>query len=864
MAIVGQHPSQSMLDLYMQGRVDSSHEQDAIEQHLKSCEECQRAAMAAIPSRLETKLAETASVDNARPERLSEGFDLRQEIGRGGSGIVYRAYQASLDRWVAVKVLHAGTEVGRAGMARFRREALALAHLDHPNVLKIYDCGEQRGVPYLAMELVEGKNLSEHLSGCVLSSLESAQLVCVLADAVAHAHNQGILHRDMKPQNILLQKIEVADHQQSQSFLLPGGIARESLLKEYQPKIADFGLASLRDGSQFHTKTGEIIGTPAYMAPEMFQTQRQQLGPAVDIYGLGMILYECLTGALPFPGSSIAEITAAVLHSDPTPISVLRAQVPKDLQIICMKCLEKDPNRRFRSARELSEELTRFINGEPIRSRSASLIERLRRWVRRNPWRSAALTGFALGFIAIPVAVGYHIHRLRIDRQEAIQNYESARESLLQMLARAAEPREVMIPQLTELNLEQARDARVFFWQLSRDERNPRAKFDLARVDLIIGSLNISLGRVEKGREYLQEARSLGEELLKYQPFAKDGREVIAESFNKEAVSWMVIDNDKSIQLQREAKSIYQILAEEHPRDRLHQEQLAWSMHNLGSSLFHRGNFDEAFQELSDSVVIRNRLDDGTKESVSIVRGAAGTYTNLALIHATRGNNEQAEQCYRQAIDRLNRVRANLPNPAHIAMEWSSTLLNLATLLGNTDRIDEAIELCSKPIDELKERIAADHNLTGYSENLFKLLATRAQLYGTKSMWKEANADWQEAAQTDWEQSWREWASLQCRLTWAYLGDVTNACRGLESLDLDALPSDQFLLVADIYATSAHSLEATSNSNQHVESDKVLALRSRAAELMQTYKQRENVSDIHSLPINQPAWSFLLGTQDGR
>jgi tetratricopeptide (TPR) repeat protein len=334
------------------------------------------------------------------------GYEVLSELGRGGMGVVYKARQLSLGRVVALKMLLAGEHASGVGLARFKAEASAVAGLQHPNLVQVYEVGEHDGCPFFSMEFVAGRTLGERINGNPLPADEAARTTAVLARAMHFAHQRGVVHRDLKPANVLL----AADG---------------------SPKIADFGLAK-RQGAQSHTRTGDVLGTPSYMAPEQVAGKGKDAGPAADIYALGALLYEMLTGRPPFKGESAADTLFQVLHADPVPPSLLRAKSPRDLETICLKCLEKDPRKRYASAQALAEDLERFLEGRPIVARPISLAGRVLKWARRRP-ALASLT--AVSVTAVLALTSFLVwHSASEQRRQARERREA-----LSVLARGRE-----------------------------------------------------------------------------------------------------------------------------------------------------------------------------------------------------------------------------------------------------------------------------------------------------------------------------------------------------------------------------------------------------------------------------------------
>ena len=300
-----------------------------------------------------------------------DGYHFESVLGRGGIGVVFKARHLKLNRNVALKMLLSGVYAGSVERARFRREAEAVAALAHPNIVQVYDTGDAAGRNYFTMEIIEGGTLAQKLAAKLQPAREAAELVATLARALQFAHQSGFLHRDLKPSNILL-------------------------TSEGVPKITDFGLARSIDAGPEFTLSGMRVGTPSYMAPEQAMGKSSAIGPAVDVYSLGAMLYEMLTGGPPFKGESAADIVRQVTMEDPVAPSRLNPRTPRDLETICLKCLHKQPERRYASAAALAEDLQCFVRGEAIAARPEGRLERLAREVRRRPIMMVSLTAIAL------------------------------------------------------------------------------------------------------------------------------------------------------------------------------------------------------------------------------------------------------------------------------------------------------------------------------------------------------------------------------------------------------------------------------------------------------------------------------------
>ena len=330
------------------------------------------------------------------------GYEILRELGEGGMGVVYLARQLGLKRLVALKMIRTARGNGKL-RERFRREAESVARLQHPNIVQIYEVGEVGGEPFLSLEYVEGTSLDRRLDGRPIPSVLAARLLLIVARAIQFAHDRGVVHRDLKPANILLsmQNAECRMHNER-----PGDSAFGI------PKIADFGLAMQLDDDARLSHDGDILGTPAYMAPEQAAGRMRDIGPHSDVYALGAILYELLTGRAPFVGLSAEETVKQVCEQEPVPPRRLLGRLPRDLDTICLKCLEKAPARRYASAADLAEDLRRFLDGEAITARPTGPAECAYRWARRSPAAATLLACVALVVVVAAAAVSFHIQRL--------------------------------------------------------------------------------------------------------------------------------------------------------------------------------------------------------------------------------------------------------------------------------------------------------------------------------------------------------------------------------------------------------------------------------------------------------------------
>jgi WD40 repeat protein/serine/threonine protein kinase len=391
------------------------------------------------PAEGDDRFHEAATVPQATPPEADAGaaptvpgYEIVGELGRGGMGVVYKARHVRLNRVVALKMVLAGGHAGEEERVRFEAEAEVVARLQHPHIVQIYEVGEQQGVPYFSLEFCAGGSLEKRLGGTPLPPQEAAALVETLARAMEAAHRAGIVHRDLKPANVLL-----ASGGREPPVVAESTGGSHPPLAGYTPKITDFGLAKRLDAGTGRTQSGAIMGTPSYMAPEQAGGHSKQVGPLADVYALGAVLYECLTGRPPFKAATQLDTLLLVLSQEPVPVRQLQPKVPADLETIALKCLQKEPHKRYGSAQALADDLRRFLAGETIIARPVTHRERVSKWVKRRP-AVAALLGVTV--LMVLAMVGGGVSLLYSGRlQEALRQEAQQRRIAEEQQARAVE-----------------------------------------------------------------------------------------------------------------------------------------------------------------------------------------------------------------------------------------------------------------------------------------------------------------------------------------------------------------------------------------------------------------------------------------
>src|SRR6476469_5487012 len=389
------------------------------------------AGRADTPSAADENAAPKNKKSASAAELLGElgDYELLEEVGRGGQGVVFRARQKSLNRIVALKVISLGQWASKAHLKRFRREAEAAAGLEHPGIVPIHEVGERDGSCYFSMKFIEGGQVDEVVRRTPMSIRQAAELIAKVARTVHYAHEHGILHRDIKPGNILLDA-------------------------NGEPHLTDFGLARLLETESSVTQTLDVLGTPSYMAPEQAVGNNAAVSSVTDVYGIGAVLYQLLTGQPPFAGGATYETIKLLLDTEPRQPRLLNPKIDRDLSTICLKCLEKDPKRRYTSALALAKDLERWLKHEPILARHTGIIGRSRKWVRRNPSSAllaaclvalAAAAGWIVWkseFIRHPVTTGIAVlpfENLSEQREDAAAFVDGVQDDVLTKLARIAD-----------------------------------------------------------------------------------------------------------------------------------------------------------------------------------------------------------------------------------------------------------------------------------------------------------------------------------------------------------------------------------------------------------------------------------------
>ncbi|MBX9625293.1 MAG: protein kinase, partial [Gemmataceae bacterium] len=629
-------------------------------------------------------------------------------IGGGGMGVVYRARHDRLARPVALKVLPPGAAPDR--LARFRDNEQVLSAVVHPNVVRVYEVGEADGRPYLVMEYVAGGTLAERLAEAPLRPIPAARLVAAAARGVAEGHRRGVVHRDLKPANILLENAECG-MRNAESETHPRGSAIRDPHSTI-PKVADFGLAKAVDPDAtggVETESGAILGTPGYMAPERVGGGRDA-GPAADVYGLGAVLYECLTGRPPFKAATPLETLDLVRRQDPAPVRRLQPAVPRDLETVCLKCLEKDPRRRYATADELADDLDRFARGEPVRARPVGWATRAAKWGRRRPTAAVLVGVSALSAAALAAVVAVYTARLRDEadradrrRAEAAANYRASRDAINRIVARLDAGRAADVPKLGELARDQLEDALAFYQGVlaGRPDPDPEVRLDAGRAWAVAGGLQFALGKPDAAREYLRRAVDLLEGLPPEYRGRPECRAALAHALNYLANLTAGPGDDEAEGYFRRALAEDEAAVTEAPGDPVARTTLARGEVNLGLLHLARRQTDRAEAHLDRAAAIGADLVARHPDDRMLRVDAAGVRVNLGLLYMTTNRPGPAAAAYARA-EELARPVVEAAGPradeatftlVGAYVNWGELLLGRGDRAGALAKLDRAVAL---------------------------------------------------------------------------------------------------------------------------------------------------------------------------
>jgi tetratricopeptide (TPR) repeat protein/tRNA A-37 threonylcarbamoyl transferase component Bud32 len=540
----------------------------------------------------------TGDVSGIGGTRGFGNYELLGEIGKGGMGIVYRARQRTADRVVALKVIRRDKletlprDTQASAVDRFWHEAQAAAQLEHDNIVTVYEVGEVEGQPFFSMRYVEGRSLAEILRDGPIENRPAARYMEPVARAVEEAHRHGILHRDLKPQNVMVDS------------------------KTGRPLVADFGLAKLTEGDSELTRAGEVMGTPSYMSPEQARDSGK-VTAAADIYALGATFYHVLTGRPPFHAATPVQTLRQVIDEEPVPPRQLNPSIDRDLETVCLKCLQKEPSRRYESAQALADDLKRYLNGEPILARPVGALERTWRWCRRNPV-VAILIGSTFTFLVLAlVGTTIGLVQASVARKEAEESFWQAREAVDNFYTRVSEDTLLNEPGMQRLRMELLSEALDYYQRfLAQRGDDPALRDELAVTHFREGSITEAIASPAEALGCYQQARQMQEELLA-----------------------------------------------ERPDDPKRMQELGNTLNAMGRALYRQGKLQKAREAYQEAVRLRGRLVERVPEEDEFKRALANSYMNIGQLEQDAGSTDPTSDSFSRArrhFEQAQRLRQDV------------------------------------------------------------------------------------------------------------------------------------------------------------------------------------------------------------
>lgn len=639
-------------------------------------------------SRTDPGLPQVAGEPAAIGESIGD-FEVLEELARGGMGIVYRARQKSLNRIVALKMILAGRYAASDQVRRFHFEAEAVARLDHPNILPIYEVNHQCGRHYFAMKYVEGGNLSSAVRRLLDQPKVAVGILVKVCRAVHFAHQRGILHRDLKPVNVLLDQDD-------------------------RPYISDFGLAKWADRADGDTASGSVIGTPAYMAPEQ-AFAKSQLTTAADTYSLGAILYELLTGRPPFRSENVLATLRLVQDVDPIAPHQIRPTVDRDLETIALKCLEKDPSKRYGSAEALADDLDRWLRDEPITARPVTTWEQVLKWVRRRP--AVAGLAAALLFVVVSSIVSLAVlyakaEDRRRDAESAQASAELERDHVREQRRRTRRALDDMLseeglnwlttqPDLSSQQRAFLGRALKYYEEFAAGEAaNPEARADLGEAKFRIAYINGALGRLPQAETALRQSLDILEELGQAPSSSAERRDHLASGYT-----------------------------------------------NLSNLLVQTGRLPDAAIAAQRAISIRKHLILEQPTVVEYARSLASVQSNLGVIYARLSRWNEAESAFRSAISAQEQLAANHPQVPKYQAEAAGSHHNLARLLAKIGRASEAEAEARRSLEVFRKLADAHSEDPTYAADLARSYINLGQLFSEQGRLTESEAEYREGVE---------------------------------------------------------------------------------------------------------------------
>lgn len=768
-------------------------------------------------------------------------YEIKRILGRGGMGVVYLAHDTRLGRDVALKMLAGGTAASPEILARFNGEAEAVAQLQHAGIAQIFDVGETDGSPYFTMEYLSGGTLADRIDHVPQSPHEAAKTVETLARAIHASHAHGILHRDLKPTNVLIGDA--------------GAL-----------KITDFGLAKFMQRDQSATRTGEVMGTPSYMAPEQASGVVRKLGPACDVYALGAILYELVTGRPPFQSPDSLQTLLMVISEEPVPPRRLQSKLPRDLETICLKCLSKSPGKRYSSALELADDLERFRQGMPILARPVPWWDRMIRFSRRRP---AAAALIAVVLIALTIIMGggaWYNARLRAELNRSQELFDQGRdlahwmvfnhseelgrlqgstrpqeqfvdkmiqyldgmsqvavddEALLQEIAMAyrrvaevqGDPNSSNLGRSEEALASYRRAIAIYDRMLANSPNSALLRRERALCQASMASIQAVLGQRKEASKHMDQVLADMRALHDAPTHDVPMRQALLLALQQRgSLAWEAGEWDKALEMHHEALTIAENIAQEEPHNPHAEKLVAMAHSHVGRTLEKAGNYAEAKKHYQQTLARIEHVVPEYPDDVRMLRDFSVALLQFGDILSREGNDAEARDSYNRAI-KLRRKQATLdPHSATVQRDLAVALERLARYFEQQKEYDQMAEPITESLAITQRLADADPENRQHQRDLWIKRATlgRALMYLQK--FEPAAAEMKKARQIAMElasEDDQDTVDLQgVAETTASLGDITFGAIGTASSLAEAL---------ELAEESAHFYQAGLHTYQKLE-----------------------------------------------
>ncbi len=649
-------------------------------------------------------------------------YEIEKELGRGGMGVVYKARQVSLNRPVALKMIKAGVLADESELRRFQNEAEAVALLDHPGIVPVYEVGDHDGQRYFSMRLIDGGNLAEELAQFKDDPQATATLLVEIAEAVQHAHTRGILHRDLKPANVL---IDSSGH----------------------PHITDFGLAKRIEDDLEMTATGQVMGTPAYLSPEQASGRKGSITTATDVYGLGAIFYALLTGKAPFTGETVIETLDAVRARTPDRPTQYNAQIPRDLETIALKCLEKDPRRRYSSAQSMADDLKNWLNSRPISARRVSATERAWLWCKRKPTvaglAATAVLASVCGITAV-IAVQARANQALLRKNDDLslanlrittansnlfaanervkQRFELANDAIRLFEGEVGDDLILKEDQFKPLRDRLLRNAAAFYTKLEellKDQPDVASRKALGDAYFQLGELTEKISDQAAALEMHRKALAVRRELSSLPDadvvikldMARSLKAIGMLQKRSGDVPGAKVTLEEGMRLAKQA-------ANEATGNEEAQRVAGMSQHYYGTVLEDSGDHAGALALNDQVVAIRQKLADAHPDDSQLKSELANTYNNIGLNLSGLARRVEAVDSYRKAEAIYQKLADSNPNAPRFRKDLADTISNLQLMLSNMGKTRESLDQGRRGLAILDKLIRENPSVTDYQRSL--------------------------------------------------------------------------------------------------------------------------------------------------